>query len=706
MANTTTYTLILNQAKAREFIMPDGYWPDVEIHCWGAGGGAGWGGSTGGGGGYAKVVTNVNAGDRIRLQIGQPGKSATSQEAGGAGGSDGTDTRFKGGNGGGKIADTQSKVLTYYDGSIGQLGLVGQPRTITVAGTGAYPSGGGGGASWVSINDSVVCVGAGGGGGGGAGGTSATQCYHTGNYGYNSLGGYVLPGGITVLGNYLGINNQYLSDTWCNNGGFGYVGYGIGGILNPIYSELPRVTGTKYNGNPGGVYPGVASTVYAVSNGAWSSFLNTYGVWGGGQDYSVAINFPVSGTYTFKYSVDNYGSISLDGSPVITRTGENNFQTFYTQTVSVTSGVHTVRLVGVNISGPAGVGAQILNPDTSELWNSRSLLVTSGLTSNSQGGNAVYGGGGGGGYLGGRPGTASSLSVTGGNGGLNYGSTTDPGTGTFPGGRSGYYPGNKVGEAGYPGYIVIVLRKKLNAFIKNPDSSGDWVGIESSYVKVPTQTVYATRVLPPETIKFESKGVSTWTVPVGVTSISVIANGGAGGGGGGDAGKNYNGNGVGGGGANRKTQTIAVTPGQKLTITVGAGGAGGPVGGDGIDGTPSSITGTGVSFTTGAGTHGGGYYTGRETGIGADGANNGNNALFGGAGGTSTNGGANGGAGGGFKRAGGIGGGGKVYITYQPLPEQITVTTGGWKQIQQAFIKVNGEWKPILTDSEIVLYTY
>lgn len=634
MANTTTYTLILNQEKAREFIMPEGYWPDVEIHCWGAGGGSGWGGGVGGGGGYSSVLVDIDPGDRVRLQIGQPGRNASNPDTGGSGGSDRTDSRFDGGKGGRRIANTETKTVNYViDDPLTRSDLTNNVTSIIVsAANGPYPSGGGGGASWVSINDSIVCVAAGGGGGAG--------------YGKN---------------------------------------------------------GAKNNGNPGGVYPTQVSSVYAVSYYKWSSFLNTYGVWGGGEDYTTTVNFPVTGTYTFALSTDNFGSIYVDDTLVLSY-GE--YRNATSTTASFTAGAHIVRVTGGNYGGPAGVGALITAPGGAPIWNTRELLVTSGLTNNSQGGDAVYGGGGGGGYYGGKSGLGIGGAVTGGNGGQNYGTVTAPGSGVFPGGRSGYYPGNKVGEAGYAGYIVIVMRRKMNIQIKNPDGSGNWRRVDTPYVKIPTQVKYVTITLPPKTLAFESKGVSTWTVPVGVTSISVIANGGAGGGGGGDAGKNYNGNGVGGGGANRKTQTIAVTPGQKLTITVGAGGAGGPIGGDGIDGTPSSITGAGVSFTTGAGTHGGGYYTGRETGIGADGANNGNRALFGGAGGTSTNGGANGGAGGGFKRAGGIGGGGKVYITYQPLPEQITVTTGGWKQIQQVFTKVNGEWKPILTDLEIVLHTY
>ncbi len=64
----------------------------------------------------------------------------------------------------------------------------------------------------------------------------------------------------------------------------------------------------------------------------------------------------------------------------------------------------------------------------------------------------------------------------------------------------------------------------------------------------------------------------TWTVPAGVTSVKVEVWGGGGGGGGA-----YIGAGGGGGGGSYKTATFTVTlPGDNYTITIGAGGAGGP----------------------------------------------------------------------------------------------------------------------------------
>ena len=73
---------------------------------------------------------------------------------------------------------------------------------------------------------------------------------------------------------------------------------------------------------------------------------------------------------------------------------------------------------------------------------------------------------------------------------------------------------------------------------------------------------------------------TTWTAPAGVTSVDVEVWGGGGGGGGQN--NTADGGGGGGGGAYSKS-TIAVTPGNTYTVTVGAGGAGG-TGGTGVTG--------------------------------------------------------------------------------------------------------------------------
>jgi len=74
-------------------------------------------------------------------------------------------------------------------------------------------------------------------------------------------------------------------------------------------------------------------------------------------------------------------------------------------------------------------------------------------------------------------------------------------------------------------------------------------------------------------VVFASAGTTNWTVPAGVTGVTVEVWGGGGGGGGSpNAGGAAFGHGGGGGGYGRQLATV--TPGSVLTVTVGAGGAG------------------------------------------------------------------------------------------------------------------------------------
>lgn len=93
-------------------------------------------------------------------------------------------------------------------------------------------------------------------------------------------------------------------------------------------------------------------------------------------------------------------------------------------------------------------------------------------------------------------------------------------------------------------------------------------------------TVVPPIAIPTNTQVFTSPGVHTFTVPAGVTVVQVTYLG-AGGGGGGAAYHKYfffaakAGRGAQGGNGGKGLVSITVTPGQILTITVGAGGAGG-----------------------------------------------------------------------------------------------------------------------------------
>jgi hypothetical protein len=756
MAVDLTYILTLKDAGDKTFTMPTGFEERVEIHCWGAGGG-GTVGASGGGGGYASTTASIPAGSVVRLQVGQPGTNG-GRRTGGTGGTHPTYTRYRGGSAGSPYDEDWD--------------------------TGG--GGGGGGASSVLVSNSPVCIGAGGGGAGGPGDDSRA--------------------------------------------------------------------GTP--GNPAGVYPGSTTNIYPVTlSYAWNSFMNTYAVWGAGQDYTTVINFPVTGTYTFNYAVDNYGQVFLDGSAIITLSGTvtSHFKTTTTYTATVSAGNHTVRVTGVNTGGPAGVAAQILKPDTTELWNTRALTVRGGLTATSDGGTSANGwtsgGGGGGGYYGGVAGTTygdDAGNAPGGNGGQNYGAIIESGSGATGAGKSIiYYPrtlvaspagnitwsetiisyasaagsilvsGNSrtpgatlvlppgsippgtilladgtaqspfpgvspaglttvyrryslwtpsvpaattpvayIGNAGYPGYIVMIFNRRPGLQIKNPDGSGNWVTINNSYTKIPTNTITVWTPTPPTTNTF-TYGTNNFVIPAGVTEISVTATGGGGGGGGGGYGTGGESGGSGAGGGSGFTTTvsnIAVTPGESLSVVVGSGGAGGLAHYSrpsrsgfalipayyGGNGTSSQILRNSTILVSAAGGNGG--YPGVEAGQGAipggTGYNNGSSGTYVGGGVVPGGNGGNGfftagaqgiasgstpgpsgslgsgGAGGGASdgpdtaAAGGKGGDGRVTINYSSSPVLITTTIGGWKEIQQIYVKVGNVWKSVSQQNDIVIYNY
>lgn len=191
-----------------------------------------------------------------------------------------------------------------------------------------------------------------------------------------------------------------------------------------------------------------------------------------------------------------------------------------------------------------------------------------------------------------------------------------------------------------------------------------------------------------------NNGTETFTVPTGVTSVTVQIWGGGGGGGGSTTSGS---GGSGGGGGGYTTKTFSVTAGQNITYTIGTGGiagtSAGVIGGTGVTTTlnhiPSTTVltgtgGTGGNFnkgTVGSGGSGsGGTTTAGSPGaigttIGGNGGNGGNANSTGGSGSTDNIGGTGiipGGGGGGGEaanggsgsRAGGTGANGRVVITF------------------------------------------
>ena len=470
--------------------------------------------------------------------------------------------------------------------------------------------------------------------------------------------------------------------------------------------------GSAQPGKPGGVYSEtIASGWYPTTlSYAWGSFMNTYAIWSdpnlGTKAFTKVLTFPTTGNYTFYYTSDNQQSWTLDNGTAYTSPADG-FSTVYSQVLSVTAGIHTLSAIITNSGGPGGWAFRIVGPGSVELWNSRQGLDIPGLAASTQGasGNAYTFGGGGGGYYGG----------SWGQGGKNFGDIILPGNGIVAGGRTTEFaPIATYGNAGYSGYAVLEFTRKFQMFYKDTD----WKDITNSYVKIPSQKIkvkeskkipIGTSVTTSKVITKSYTSAGSFTVPENVSSLTITGCGGGGGGGGGDWGKNHNYNdGSGGGGSNMITTTFSVTPGQVLNYTVGEAGKGGESEGrNGYAGGITVVTGTGVSFIALGGGLGGGSRS-PIGGAGANGAASGGNAPYNGIGlgGKSTNGGANGGNGGGYHAGGQPGQAGKlnfVYtevtattvVTYRDEERDVEVDQGGWKEVQQIFVKTNGQWKPL-----------
>ena len=122
----------------------------------------------------------------------------------------------------------------------------------------------------------------------------------------------------------------------------------------------------------------------------------------------------------------------------------------------------------------------------------------------------------------------------------------------------------------------------------------------------------------------------SWTVPANVTSVNVFLFGGGGGAGytshTGDNDNNGTGYGGGGGSGHMAKSTLAVTPGQSIAITIGAGGARGSSGGTGGTGGTTSF---GTLLSAQGGSGGG---SGTSTSSSAQGGDGGNGGAGGGGG--------------------------------------------------------------------------
>ena len=318
---------------------------------------------------------------------------------GGGGGTQEADYGEKGGGGGGagtykagKLSNFSVRSGSTYLITVGAGGN-GGPSAVQGGDGGlsqfasiTSPGGGGGGAG-VALSGvrAGTTDGRSGGNGGGAGGGNRGEGYFggagpatDGNRGGGTFsdptGGAGGGGGDTNFGQPTNISG---SDG--GNGGFGvqnsitgtalYYSGGGGGGKSAYNAGSNGTGGSGVGGNGGGQdapFQGAATNtviwstlnlggVSRESNGAYCGFLNSYGVSdGGGLSRDVTINFPQTGTYSFEFSVDNYGSVSLDGTKIYDVEGELNYRSSSAVTRTVTAGNHTLSIRGYNLGDPDG----------------------------------------------------------------------------------------------------------------------------------------------------------------------------------------------------------------------------------------------------------------------------------------------------------------------------------------------------------------
>ena len=182
---------------------------------------------------------------------------------------------------------------------------------------------------------------------------------------------------------------------------------------------------------------------------SWCSFLNTYGIWEAASagfvnfERTYLVNFPTSGLYTFTFSVDNYGDVSVDGTIVISLSGSSreNFARSYQTTVNIPGGNHSIRVRGVNTGGPGSIAVAISGG-----------VTLSGGRGGNPGSSGTSGGGGGGGGATGILLNNTLLSAAGGGGGGGGGARFNTGQ-SAPGSSGQATAGIYAGQDGqdYPG---------------------------------------------------------------------------------------------------------------------------------------------------------------------------------------------------------------------------------------------------------------
>ena len=590
--------------------------------------------------------------------------SAVAVGGGGGSGPGGGSFPWTGGGGGGlsygnNMSVTPGETLTLYVGSGGGNGNAGLTTTIVrTAASGTVLLSGIGGGAGVETTSSTGGAGGGGAGslrtGGGTGGNGGGIFGdNTGGAGGGGAGGYTGAGGIGGTLNGTPIAGTAGTGGGAGGGGTGGAGsqigggagggvglYGVGssgagGIVVNVIGQGGGGGGSGGNdgagggGTSGGLYgggggggpddPGGISAPYFGGNGAIRI------MWGGSRTFpsnaaalsiptdimllSNATNFTCSGAGGFKANSPSvtktftFGTTggSVSNAPNLTFTGTGST----TQTLTTGSWFNTLDFgtTAFGITSATNLNLNNLN------LSADTLAVYSAVTATMR---------------------STGTLTTNGNSSLNLLTINCPGgTVSLAAASSIINLSLIAGTLNLNGYDLTTGQLSSSGTLARSITFG------SNNINLGITSVALGQLL------YDTPGSYSWVVPTGVTSISAVTVGG--GGGAGIGGGSYASSAGGGGGLAYGT-SISVTPGETLSITVGAGGV--EAGSTGTAGSPSTLTRGATVLLAGNG-----------GGLGAEEV-----TISGGAGGTSSGtartGGGSGGAGGNLVTDGSGGGGG------------------------------------------------
>lgn len=124
-----------------------------------------------------------------------------------------------------------------------------------------------------------------------------------------------------------------------------------------------------------------------TSDASWGTFMNTYAIWNQEtttptvQTFEAPIYFPVSGTYTIQYAVDDLIGFEFDtGYITYNEVQSTGAESSGSRSIvrNFNSGYHTIYITVSNSSGPWGVAMTVSDPGNNLLWNTRNTNFQNG----------------------------------------------------------------------------------------------------------------------------------------------------------------------------------------------------------------------------------------------------------------------------------------------------------------------------------------